>query len=128
MVKADKFVLERMFLMFKTLEEFGGYEEKWTDIFAKTAKDISMDKYPGATLAYVSEDKSLVIIENYPFVPFLNKFNPKEYLTVSEYSKLVGKSESVIKKMIKNGKIKGAYQKDKFCPWYIPKDTPYPKR
>ncbi len=77
----------------------------------------------GEVLAYVSESNELIVCD-----PQLFKFlfpTADEYITVVEFAARHGKQRRIITRFCQEGRIPGAFQKDR-C-WYIPADASYPK-
>lgn len=118
MVKADSAVLEMLFLNFQHPEQFGGYPDRW-DYAIK-----NMENYFAKTLAYVNNHKELVVVDNTAFSKIVPTFNPDRYITLEEYSDLVGKSVSRIKTLCQQGRMAGAKRKGGV--WFVPKSTTYP--
>ena len=84
-----------------------------------------MSLYPGETIAYVTDLLELVVVSFDPFLPLIEKsVQTSKYLSVSEYAKKYDKTNVIIKKYCRCGKIVGAIKKGG-C-WIIPEDAPYP--
>jgi len=113
--------LAHFLINFKDAKSFNGDEGKWNEEY----HDIS--EYPGKTLAFVSENNSLVIYDAYPFEHFINKKYFKEaesYISLSEYAEKHNKSTEIIKVLCRQGRIIGARKIG--GRWAIPQDAPYP--
>lgn len=85
--------------------------------------EISIEDYSGDTIAYVSDDNVLHIVDA---IAFRNLFELAEpsYITVQEYADLHGKKAAIVRRLCANGRIQGATQKGKT--WLIPPTSPYP--
>jgi len=80
-----------------------------------------MASYCGTTLAYISDNKQLVISD---FKPFL-RFTPMDrYISSTEYAKMHGVSYELIKLFCREGRIPGAMKVARN--WLIPQNAPYP--
>ena len=100
---------------FKLGEEFSGSDGTWN----KDTPDMSM--YPGKTLAYISNNKELVIND---FSPFEFLFRKIKYLSTEEFGKKFNKSSEIVKVYCRQGRILGAIKIG--SSWFIPDSAPYP--
>jgi len=85
----------------------------------------NMESAPGQTLAYVDDDKKLIILNAKVFRSVFISTDPK-YISVSEYAEKHNKGCAIVKRYCLEGRIKGAYKSS--MGWVIPEDAPYPKR
>lgn len=85
-----------------------------------------MALYPGETLAYVTDELHLAIVEFEPFKRLFYTGNSilDDLVTVSEYACLHKKSNEQVKVFCRDGRIPGAKKVGR--DWLIPKDAPYP--
>ena len=111
-------VLENFFFNFKNIEHQDGVDGNWSSYH-----DMAM--YPGDTLAFVSDDYTLIVYDSSVFRSIITS-NPDftSYLTVIEYAKKMNKSREIIKTFCAKGRIAGA--KMVGGRWLIPADAPYP--
>ena len=104
---------------FREIGDISGSDGNWGNY----CKDMAM--YPGETLAYVSDDLSLVIIEPSLLSTLANKdFDAETYIGLVEYAKKYNKSEQIIKVLCREGRIAGARKIS--GRWMIPENAPYP--
>ena len=123
MVSATKEVLYSLLFDFSTLEKsYWASVDTW-----KTASIPDMSLYPGETLAFVTEQNQLIIMDSSAFSILVDTslVTPvHEYISLLEYAKKYDKSKEIIKVYCRNGRISGAIKVGKN--WMIPKDAPYP--
>ena len=109
--------LSSLLIDFKLAKDFAGSDGCWKD----HTPEISM--YPGKTIAYVTNNKELVIVDFEPFKHILESKKP-EYLSTEEYGKKFNKSAEIVKVFCRQGRIFGAVKIG--SSWFVPKDAPYP--
>lgn len=98
---------------------FTGTLGKWTN----SCPDMSV--YPGDTIAFISDDNSLVVYDFEPFAPLMNaKVKMRGYISCAEFAKRHNKSTEIIKVYCRNGRIPGA--KKVARNWLIPENAEYP--
>ena len=114
--KVDSNILARLLTDFINPNSFKGKYGTWNSLFA------DMEKYPGETLAFVERER-LVIKDNKLFASLKTE---TEYISVSEYAEMHGKSRPMVKKLCLDGRIEGI--KKHSTGWLIPKNAPYPAR
>ena len=111
----------KFFLHFDETEIFTG-TEKWAGKF------LDMTDYPGETLAYVSDDKKLVVVDPAMLREALKTEDStagfRGMLTTIEYAQKHNKSKEMIKAFCNDGRIIGAKKVGR--QWFIPEDAPYP--
>ena len=115
---ADDVVLKQLFICWQTVDKIKGRDGQWNT----EVKEI--EKYEAHTLAYVTDDNHLCLIEN-PFVSLMQNLVDDEYITLHEYAELQGKNDTRIKALCREDRIPGAVKKA--GKWFIPKHAPYPK-
>lgn len=104
---------------FKNVEEFSGNDGSWLS----TCKDMAL--YPGETLAYVSDDLSLVIMDPRVLCGITSTdsiLGP--YIDLADYAKKANRSRQIIKVYCREGRLLGA--KKIGGSWMIPENAPYP--
>ena len=112
-------VLANFLLNFKNAKNFSGSDGNWSTSYG------DMAVYPGETLAYVTDDLNLVIMDFSVFEPLLNEtYKLSSYVSLGDYATKVKKSREIIKNMCRSGRIIGAQKIANR--WMIPKDAPYP--
>ena len=79
-----------------------------------------MNKAVGTTLAYVTEENELIVLDKKLFSVLCI-----EYITAAEYANKFNKNKSIILRYLREGRIEGAYNSSGI--WLIPKDAPYPE-
>lgn len=114
--KVDSKILTRLLTDFTNPKSFKGDYGVWNSINA------DIDKYPGETLAFVERGR-LIVLDNKLFADINSE---TEYISVSEYAEIHGKSRPMIKKLCLDGRIEGA--KKHSTGWLIPKNARYPER
>ena len=115
---ADNELLRKLFVCFDNPATFSGKYGHWN-------KEIErMDDFEGKTLAYVSDDCQLCLIEN-PFMALMQNIADDEYITLHEYAELHRKNDNRIKALCREERILGAIKKA--GKWFIPKHAPYPQ-
>ena len=82
---------------------------------------ISMEDYPGETIAYVTDEDTLVFSNSNAY---RSMNNSKPYLTTEEYAAKYGKAKSLILRFCVDGRLEGAYKRG--ASWCIPANAPYP--
>ena len=82
-----------------------------------------IEEMEGETVAYVS-DNNILCIENAEIYRSLILNTPQKYTTAPEFAALHGKTETIVRRMCRDGRIEGAVLKGRT--WLIPEDTPYP--
>ncbi len=106
---------------FHDVNIFTGSDGKWT------SSTLDMSQYPGETLAYVTDGGELVITDpwliEYAFIQNRLDEEPK-YLSLLEYAHKHNRSKEMIKSLIRNKRIMGAFRVGN--QWLIPEDAPYP--
>lgn len=108
-----------IFSDFRGISTVSGSDGNWSSY----CKDMAM--YPGETLAYVSDDLSLVITEPSFLRALVSPdFDTETYIGLVEYAKKVNRSEQIIKVLCREGRIAGA--KKISGRWMIPENAPYP--
>ena len=111
-------VLENFFFNFKKIDLESGSDGSWSSSF-------DMAAYPGETLAFVTDDFSLVIHDSSVFKEIIvSDRDITSYLTVVEYAEKMNKSREIIKALCAKGRIPGA--KMVGGRWLIPPDAIYP--
>ncbi len=115
-LKGDAKTLARLLTEFSNPKAFKGNYGTWNSF------NTHMEKYPGETLAFV-ENKCLTIIYDKLFADLESE---TEYVSVSEYAEMHGKSRPMVKKLCLDGRIEGI--KKHSTGWLIPKNAPYPER
>ena len=104
---------------FKYITEFSGNDGHWFP------KYMDMALYPGKTLAYVTDEFLLVVIDPSTFKDLLSSDSDlNSYVSLAEYAESVNKSQQIIKVFCREGRLPGA--KKMGGRWMIPKGTPYP--
>lgn len=83
---------------------------------------ISMEEYDGETIAIVNNDGSLCIYDADSFRTFFS--SQFTYLSTQEFADKHNRKVGVVKRLCKNGRIEGAFQKGSI--WLIPENAPYP--
>jgi len=89
---------------------------------------LDMALVPGETLAYVTDDYSLVIIDPSGF-ELINDNSQRlgPYISLQEYAKKVNRSQELIKVFCRRGRILGAKKLNgQYGRWIIPENAPYP--
>lgn len=118
LAEVDESFLMRIFLGFKQPDLFIGSMGRW-DMYP------SMEAFPGETMAFISEDKELVILDSGAFSCIMSKSYAPDYLTTKEYAMLYGKSIARVKTLCVEGRLPGAIRKGR--QWFIPKYAQYPE-
>lgn len=114
----DYSTLRLLLIDFKNINSFTGTDGNWS------STSIDMAMHPGETLAYVSDDLSLVIFDSAELVSSLSSAPFDSYISIPEYAKKVDKSIESIKLLCREGRLRGATKvKGR---WLIPENTPYP--
>lgn len=127
MMKPDKAEIRHILFDFNRIEKV----EK--SIANSESANMWFDKYPdivaypGETLAYVTDNLQLVIID---FAPFSILFEQSEtvfddFITVLEYAEMHDKSVEQIKVFCRKGRIVGAKKVGR--DWLIPRNAMYPR-
>lgn len=116
---ASMTVLSNLLLNFKEAKNFSGsdgnWKEKWGD----------MSLFPGETLAYVSDDSTLVVLNSDVFESIVEQtYRVKSLISITEYAKKHNKSREIIKVLCRDNRIIGAQKIGNA--WMIPADAPYP--
>ena len=112
-------VLANFLLHFKGAAQFSGSEGDWSTSYG------DMAVYPGETLAFVTDDLNLVIMNASVFEPLVQEqYKTDSYITLGEYAEKVDKSREIIKILCRTGRLVGAQKMA--GRWMIPKDAPYP--
>ncbi len=114
----DEALLKQLFICWQTIDEINGTDGYWN------TETKNLDQYEARTLAYVTDDNHLCLIEN-PFVSLMQNLVDDEYITLHEYAELQGKNDTRIKALCRENRIPGAVKKA--GKWFIPKHAPYPK-
>lgn len=119
----NKAIISALLYDFKEINEnFWVSDEVW-----KTEQAPSMELYPGKTLAFITDDNQLVILDSEPFRLLLDeskRMPVDKYLSAVEYAEKYNKSREIIKVYCRQGRIPGAVKINDN--WLIPKDAPYP--
>ncbi|MBQ4333438.1 MAG: helix-turn-helix domain-containing protein [Clostridia bacterium] len=115
-IKADSVVLNRLLSSFSHPSSFKGNDGYWN------ASTIKMENVPGQTIAFVDDNRCLVIMSE----GFFGTRNITDYITATEFAQKHGKSRASVKNMCDAGRIPGAYKSK--IGWMIPEKAPYPKR
>lgn len=112
-------VLANLLLHFKNAAHFSGSEGEWSTTYG------DMAVYPGETLAYVTDDLSLVVLNPSVFDQLVaEQYKTNSYITLGEYAEKWNKSREIIKILCRSGRLVGAQKMA--GRWMIPKDAPYP--
>ena len=112
-------VLANLLLTFKNADHVSGADGDW----AATHGDMAL--YPGETLAYVTDDYNLVIMDFSAFEPLINEsYKMTSYISLGEWARLHNKSREIVKVWCRSGRLVGCQKKANR--WLIPKDAPYP--
>lgn len=112
-------VLANFLSNFKDAKHFNGDDGIWSD------KHGDMAMYPGETLAYVTDEETLIVFNFDIFKPILSEsYRIKNYISITEYALKVNKSREIIKVLCREGRIMGAHKMG--GRWMIPEDAPYP--
>lgn len=112
-------VLANLLLHFKNAAHFSGSEGDWSTAYG------DMAVYPGETLAYVTDDLSLVVLNPSVFDQLVGEqYKTNSYITLGEYAEKWNKSREIIKILCRSGRLVGAQKMA--GRWMIPKDAPYP--
>lgn len=85
---------------------------------------IPVEEYSGKTIAFVTDDGDLLIKDSDSYRDIIDNFRPK-YISVKEYAEKHDRNRSLIARLCRDGRFKGA-----ICigsTWIIPEDEPYPK-
>ena len=115
----DTTALNFVFANFKSADEFTGRNGSWLS----TCKDMAM--YPGETMAYVSDDLSLVVMNPSVLCSLMSEdsiLGP--YISLAEYAKKANRSRQIIKVFCREGRLLGARKIG--GSWMIPENSPYP--
>lgn len=118
----DLIVLRSLLFDFRNTA-FTGSEGSWST----SALDMSL--IPGETLAYISDDGYLVIIDPSGFEGLVITDIPPlgSYISLAEYSAKHNVSVEIIKVYCRHGRILGAKKlPGKYGRWLIPENAPYP--
>lgn len=86
-------------------------------------EDLTIESFRGETIAYVSDDDMLCVIDASCFRTIMSQPGEK-LLTVPQYAALHGKQSAIVRRMCLNGRIPGAIQRG--TRWLIPESSPYP--
>ena len=93
--------------------------------FWKTEYCPDMTMYPGETVAFIADNKTLIIQDFKPFMPLVEYVEDfKEYISVPEFAARNDKSVEMVKVYCREGRIPGA--KKVARNWLIPSDAEYP--
>lgn len=84
---------------------------------------FTIESHPGHTIAIVDEDSNLRVVDSSFFRKILSE-KDVDFLSVSEFAELHGKSIAMVRRLCQNGRIPGVIYKGKS--WLIPKSSPYP--
>lgn len=120
---------------FKHIDDFSerdyeDYVEYWN------TNDIKMEEYTGKTIAYVNDNKELVVKD---FTPFLSLFNYSEvmnniqscasekFMSLPEYAEYVGVNPARVKVLCSQNRFPGAVKIGRNWIFLNGKDTPYPE-
>lgn len=116
---ANKNSLNAILTDFRTIDRIKGRQGYWN------AEYPEMSGYPGATLAYVTDDYQLVIRSFQPFQPLMEiDVEPSNLISAADYAAMHGRSVEQVKVLCRNGRIPGASKLGR--DWIIPADAPYP--
>ena len=118
MSNASKLLKYRLLTSFNNAKSFGKGEMLWGDLSTR------IEHVPGETLAYVTENNTLVICEPSIFNGLLVDARPNEYLTITQYAEQENKSVARVRALCNEGRIAGAMKSGN--QWFIPKTSQYP--
>ena len=91
----------------------------------KTEYCPDMTMYPGKTVAFIADNKTLIIQDFAPFMPLVEYEEEfTEYISVPEFAARNDKSVEMVKVYCREGRIPGA--KKVARNWLIPSDAEYP--
>ena len=85
---------------------------------------LSMETYPGVPVAHVADEGHLVVTNADLFCGIIVN-GEMDFLSVTEYANLHGKSTTMVRRLCQQGKMPGAILKKNG--YFIPSNTPYPK-
>lgn len=83
-----------------------------------------MEEYRGETIAFVNDAGELVIQDAARYKDIIVK-GESDFLSVSEYAEIHGKSVAMVRRLCQNGRIDGAVLRGKY--YWIPSNAQYPK-
>ena len=117
-LNVDDVVLRMFCISFKSPSLFSGNDGTWN------INTSNIEKAPGKTLAYVSDDEQLCIVNANPFYELISSVGDNEYITLKEYAENHDKGVAIVKRLCDKKEITGAVKKGG-C-WFIPINAPYP--
>ena len=116
-LKADESVLRKILTEFDRATGIKGHDGYWSNTYSNM-KDI-----PGQTLAYVSDDLKLVILDKNVFKCIVT---PTNFVSVNEFAEKNGKQIAIVRRLCAEGRIENAQKIGET--WLIPSDAKYPER
>jgi len=131
---ATPHLIKRFLTEFKQIEDLTGKSGMRLVVYppeVKRTKEIAqmyeymIETYPGTTLAYISNEKVLHVLDPMVFQDVLAFMAPNEYLTTREYADKHGVSEGRVKALCQEGRLPGAMHKGH--QWLIPRSAKYPE-
>ena len=112
-------LMKKFLSLFTDCSTFSGNDGTWTEL------SLDMGEFPGTTLAYVTDQGALVVLDPTLFSEtFSDTVVMSDYITIDEFAEKYDRSPSLIKAFIRDGRIPGAIRFGR--QWAIPMDAPYP--
>ena len=102
----------------KKAADFTGRDGLWKSV----AMDMAL--YDGRTVAYISDECALVILDFEPFAQLLKTPAEPDYISTKEFAARHNRSADMIKILCREGRIAGA--KKVGNSWLIPENAEYP--
>lgn len=112
-------LMKKFLSSFKECSDFSGQDGNWTEL------SLDMGEFPGTTLAYVTDQEALVVLDPTLFSDvFTGAAFISDYITAEEFAKKYDRSHALIKAFLRENRIPGAIRFGHV--WAIPADAPYP--
>lgn len=116
-LNANESVLRKILTKFDKATRIKGEDGYWSNTYSNM-KDI-----PGQTLAYVSDDAKLVVLDANVFKSIVT---PTNFISVNEFAEKHGKQIAIVRRLCAEGRIENVQKIGET--WLIPSDAKYPER
>lgn len=116
-LNANEGVLRKILTGFDKANQIKGNDGYWSNTYS------NMMDIPGQTLAYVSDDLKLVVLDKDVFKSIVT---PTNYISVNEFAEKHGKQIAIVRRLCAEGRIENTQKIGET--WLIPSDAKYPER